>query len=75
MLRQTTWTPFILVNRDTFVAEFRAELRRIGLDPDELQAFALEGDPARLLANVRRLPAGSSWADVFPGVPANWSPN
>jgi len=74
MLRQTTWTPFILVNRDTFVAEFRAELRRIGLDPDELQAFALEGDPARLLANVRRLPAGSSWADVFPGMPSDWSP-
>jgi len=74
MLRQTTEPPFSPVNRDTFVAEFRAELRRIGLDPDELDALAVGGDPARVLAHIRTLPAGSSWADVFPGMPADWSP-
>jgi hypothetical protein len=61
--------------KDSFVADFRAELRRIGLDPDEMQAFAVGGDPAALLAHVRTLPRGSSWADVFPGMSAGWSPS
>ena len=62
------------MNRDSFLIAFRAELRRIGLDPDELQAFAVGGDPERTLAHLRALPSGSSWADVVPGVPADWSP-
>lgn len=62
------------MTRDNFVAAFRAELRRIGLDPAELTGLAASGDPDTLLVHVRALPAGSSWADVFPGVPEGWSP-
>ena len=62
------------MNQDTFLAQFHAELRRIGLDPDELEALAIGGDPARVLAEIRTLPVGSSWADVFPDMPAGWSP-
>ena len=60
---------------DAFLTAFRAELRRIGLDPNEIQSLALGGDPERLLAHLRSLPPGSSWADVVPGMPADWSPS
>ena len=63
------------MDRDSFLAEFRAELRRIGLDPDELQALAVGEDPAHMLVRLRTLPVGSAWSDVFPGTPAGWSPS
>lgn len=63
------------MDRDSFVTEFRAELRRIGLNPHELQALAVKGDPAHWLAQLRGLPAGSSWTDVFPGKPEGWTPS
>jgi hypothetical protein len=62
------------MKRETFVAELRAELRRIGLNPDELPALAVQGDLARVLVHLRSLPAGSSWAAAFPGEADDWSP-
>lgn len=62
------------MTRDSFIAEIHAELRRIGLDPDALQALAGRGDPARWLAHLRALPVGSSWTDIFPGAPEVWTP-
>jgi hypothetical protein len=63
------------MDRNSFVADVRAELRRIGLDPDALQGLAVRGDSADLLTRLRALPVGSSWADVFPGMPKDWTPN
>jgi hypothetical protein len=53
----------------------RAELRRIGLDPNEIQTLSVEGDPALWLAQLRALPVGSGWTDVFPGKPEGWTPS
>jgi hypothetical protein len=63
------------MDRESFLTEFRGELRRIGLDPDEIQALAVHGDPARWLAQLRALPVGSAWTDVFPGEPEGWTPS
>jgi len=63
------------MTRDSFVTDFRAELRRIGLDPAELQTLSVSRDPERWLARLRALPEGSSWTDVFPDAPEGWSPS
>lgn len=62
------------MTRHSFVADLHAEFRRIGLDPDELHGLAVSGNPDRMLAHVRALPAGSSWADVVLGEAEGWSP-
>jgi len=63
------------MSKDSFVSELFAELRRIGLDPNELGGLATDGDTDRVLAYLRSLPVGSSWSDVFPGQPKGWSPS
>lgn len=63
-----------VVNNDSFAAQVRAELRRVGLDPDLLHGLASQGDTAAWLERLRALPVGSSWTDVFPGTPEGWSP-
>jgi hypothetical protein len=63
------------MDRESFLTECRRELRRIGLDPDEIQALAVHGDPARWLAQLRALPVGSAWIDIFPGEPEGWIPS
>jgi len=63
------------MDSESFLTDFRAERRRIGLDPDEIQALAVQGDPAHWLAQLRALPVGSSWTDVFPGRSEGWTPN
>jgi len=63
------------MDSESFLTYFRAELRRIGLDPDEIQGLAVRGDPARWLAQLRALPVGSSWTDVVPGTPEGWTPS
>ena len=63
------------MDRESFIKEFRGELRRIGLDPDEIPALAVHGDPAHWLAKLRALPVGSLWTDVFPGEPEGWTPS
>ena len=53
-----------------------AELRRSGLDPDELNGLAVaQGDVDALLAHLRTLSPGSSWSTAFPGVAETWRPN
>ena len=63
------------MDRESFLTEFRGELRRIGLNPDEIQGLAVDGDPARWLAQLRALPVGSAWTDVFPDEPEGWAPS
>ena len=53
-----------------------AELRRIGLDPTELNGLAVAGaDATAFLAHLRRLDRGALWSDVFPGMPKDWRPS
>lgn len=49
------------------------ELRRLGLDPTDPPALATAADTRdEFLANLRALPAGTSWRDVFPDLPSDW---
>jgi hypothetical protein len=53
-----------------------AELRRIGLDPDELGGLAVgEGDADLFLAHLRSLSPGAPWSAAFQGAPDGWRPN
>ena len=52
-----------------------AELRRIGLDPDESPGLAMDADSVEaFLRRLRELQPGSSWSDVFPDQPKGWHP-
>ena len=52
-----------------------AELRRIGLDPEELPGLAMDADSVEaFLGRLRELQPGSSWSDVFPDQPKGWHP-
>lgn len=53
-----------------------AELRRIGLDPNQLHGLSDSGGGAdALLAHLRTVSPGSPWSAAFPGTPAGWVPN
>ena len=49
------------------------EIARIGLQPDDLPGLATN-DADALLEHLRRQPAGASWRDVLPDLPAHWVP-
>jgi hypothetical protein len=52
-----------------------AEFERIGLPLSDMPGLAMEaGAEHGLLEHLRRLPAGATWRDVFPDLPADWSP-
>lgn len=53
-----------------------AELRRLGLDPEELQGLAVaDTDGEAFLAHLARLERGATWSDVFAGTPKDWRPS
>lgn len=60
----------------SFLAEYRRELHRIGLNEDESPYGAMAGDShdavAQFLTHLRSLPAGATWRDVFPDIPPHW---
>jgi hypothetical protein len=61
---------------DSPLENILAELRRIGLDPDELNGLAVaDGDVDAFLAHLRSLEPGASWATALPGTPDDWRPN
>src|SRR5689334_19177530 len=62
-------------DRDSFDTDMAAEFRRIGLDLHPFHGLAIKGVPSLWLARLRALPVGSSWTDVFPGMPEGWTPN
>ena len=55
--------------RDAILREFA----RIGLRSDDLPGLATS-DVDEFLEHLRRQPAGASWRDVLPDLPAHWVP-
>ena len=57
----------------TFFDEFGAELKRLGLRLSDLPGLAVSLDQAdAILARLRSLEPGATWADVMPGMPTDW---